>query len=890
MPRYRATLSDGRVVEFTAETQPTEAEILAALEPAAATPPLAAPAPTTAATPAPPPPMAAATAAVPGAEIPAPDELVSHPSLLSRTLGVINTIPKQLQQGAANVIDVAQGQIGLGEAGRRQLAALSPDSPVSGETVLQALEMNPGLARTVLGLGIDLATPLGLGATRAAKLVSNPIAREILANPVTAALKGTGRAALAVPGVAKGVEELQKPFVQFAGLEKFAGPGGLTAQEALRLQASAQAAARNVGVQQAVHAFKDVADAGDRWAIANYLSDPAKYPLRPELQSAAENIRQLLSEHADALEAAGLLDPAKRLTNYFPQVRTMDEAERAFVANATKGIDKFTKQRVLSWEEHLKTGKAVDPIEALATRLGSGHQALQTSEFLDTVAKDFGRAVGTEGTRPLNLRNLTLTEPQKEALTQVAFPHEIASALERGNVIFNDPEGWKKMIVGINRGFKTAVTTFNPAHHANNIQGNAYMMYLAGMSLKDIAKAYIGRGGKEVAQLLSAKAPEELPFASEKLGKGSSVETLGEAFHYANKYNLFGSSESALELQRAVGPKTGLVRSAADAIRLQSSRYIEDPAKWALFKDQLRKGVSPEQAALHVKKFMFDYSELTDFERGLRDYGVVPFYAWMRKNIPLHLDMLTTAPARLRKAQLIYAAPGRVLGQPENIIAQPAWLSEEGYQPVDRFVDSPAANQLLGPRPTDGTPMLRFANPALDINRLSSPGAFLKANLGPFPRMVAEMATQRDLRSGQQLFGTPTGYVAASPLGTLATAVEMKTGLPMPRFGTEPTIRQGKVTTIQPELAAYLMNQIPLPLVQYAQQIAGAPGETMGSQLETPKGRLFLNLGLRALGLTPRDLTTEQQIQTFKTLVNSAATRELKQEEIQQLGEALRRP
>lgn len=859
MPRYRATLTDGRVVEFDAAQPPSEADIMAALggSPSASAP----------------------------TGVPEPDEPTSHPGLLSRAMGVINTVPKQLQQGVANAIDLAQGDVGWQEAGRRQLAALHPDSTVSGETVAEAAGMTPGLLRSAVGLGLDFITPMGLGATAASKLVTNPLARQLLANPVTAALKGTGKVAMAVPKVAETVENLQKPFVQFHGLDKFAMKNGLNAQEAFRLQESAKAAARSEGRQQAVHAFRGVDNVADRWAIANHLENPAQTPLTPELQAVADEVKTLLSTQADELEQAKLLDPTKRRANYFPQVREMDDIERALVADATKGVDKYTKQRRLTWAEHLATGKAVDPVEALATRLGSGREALRTSSFLDDVTKEFGQALNTPGTRRVNLRDLTLTEGQQKAMQQVAFPHEIAAALERGNVILNDPGQWKKTWIGLNRAFKTGVTTFNPAHHANNWQGNMYMMYLAGMPLKDIAKAYIGRSWHEVSDLLNAKAPRTLPIYGQTIG-GKSTSTVGDAFEAAKKYNLFGSSEAALELERVTANK-GAIGRAADNVRLQSSRYIEDPAKWALFKDQLRKGKTPEQAALHVKKFLFDYSELTDLERGLRDYGVVPFYAWMRKNIPLHLNQLIENPGRVRAAQLAYTAPGRLAGRPDEVLAQPDWLADEGYQPVDRALDNPVVNRLFGAPSGDGSPMVRLANPALDLNRLGSVGGFLKANLGPIPRAIAELSTGRDLRSGQKILGTDTGYAAASPLGTLATSLEMQTGIPMPRFGTEPTL-EGK--TVQPELAAYIMNQIPLPLVQYAQQIAGSPGETLGSQLETPMGRRFLNIALRTIGLTPRDLTTEQQMKAFELLVNGAVEKELKQDEIQQMGESLRQP
>lgn len=72
---------------------------------------------------------------------------------------------------------------------------------------------------------------------------------------------------------------------------------------------------------------------------------------------------------------------------------------------------------------------------------------------------------------------------------------------------------------------------------------------------------------------------------------------------------------------------------------------LEDNARRALWLDGMRKGLSPEEAADNVFKALFDYADLTDFEK---DYAkrFIPFYAFSRKNIPATLETLITKPGQ----------------------------------------------------------------------------------------------------------------------------------------------------------------------------------------------------------------------------------------------------
>jgi hypothetical protein len=406
-------------------------------------------------------------------------------------------------------------------------------------------------------------------------------------------------------------------------------------------------------------------------------------------------------------------------------------------------------------------------------------------------------------------------------------------------------------------------------------------MAMGGMKVRDIAKSYIP-SVKEISALAgrvepqagqSAQAVDNLVAQLRNKPLTSNITT-GEAFEAARKYNLFGSSEAAIELERAVGKAKGKLGQATDTIRYETSRLIEDPAKWALFKDQLLKGKTPEQAAIHVKNFLFDYSELTDFEKGLREFGAAPFYSWMRKNLPLQAQAPFKAPQTFRRIQTVYDAPNR-FNPGEEAEVTPLWMREEGYVP----------NPLMDKGEDGSTPLVRLANPALDLNKLISPRALATNLMGPVPKAITETLAGTDLRTGRKIFGNPDGYTTASPIGAAMETARIM-GLPLgTSFGTEASMEKGGF--IQGEKMAYAMRQIPLPWLPYVQNIAGSPDETIGTKLDTPFGRRLTDVLLRSLGLTPRDLTPEQQMKVMRQFMEEFK-KEKAQMMIQGMGEAVR--
>lgn len=75
------------------------------------------------------------------------------------------------------------------------------------------------------------------------------------------------------------------------------------------------------------------------------------------------------------------------------------------------------------------------------------------------------------------------------------------------------------------------------------------------------------------------------------------------------------------------------------------NQAIETNARMASFLLEFQRHGNYRDAAIATKKVLFDYSELTEVEKKLLK-NVIPFYTFMRKNLPLQLESIATNPIR----------------------------------------------------------------------------------------------------------------------------------------------------------------------------------------------------------------------------------------------------
>lgn len=131
---------------------------------------------------------------------------------------------------------------------------------------------------------------------------------------------------------------------------------------------------------------------------------------------------------------------------------------------------------------------------------------------------------------------------------------------------------------------------------------------------------------------------------------------------------------------------SGRLREAANTATLMRpgrklSTGIENNARLALFMDAIDKGMSPKQAGLHTRKYLFDYGDLTPFEhRKIRTAS--RFYTFMRKNMGLQMETLIQSPGKITNGARIVELYTQALYGPESALDagenMPFWMRPQG--------------------------------------------------------------------------------------------------------------------------------------------------------------------------------------------------------------------
>ena len=255
------------------------------------------------------------------------------------------------------------------------------------------------------------------------------------------------------------------------------------------------------------------------------------------------------------------------------------------------------------------------------------------------------------------------------------------------------------------RSFLTAV----PAFVSQNVLSNGWSNWMAGVKhsaviegTKMIMKDYIENHPDHVLTPL---------FKKMNLGELTDAERLmlkeGIPFSRAAKNIITETADIGQTGPRSlvrpdnVGLPSQLIRQLEKVpgfkgtigLTTEINRFAEESAKFGHYLSKRLDGLDPLAAGESVKKYLFDYTDLTDFEKLVGRRGVL-FYTFMRKNIPLALtETFYNKRAYVAAESIARASADRV---------EPEYLTNQGYVPLgDRTFVNPKmpffeANQFAG--------------------------------------------------------------------------------------------------------------------------------------------------------------------------------------------------
>ena len=232
-----------------------------------------------------------------------------------------------------------------------------------------------------------------------------------------------------------------------------------------------------------------------------------------------------------------------------------------------------------------------------------------------------------------------------------AVPKAIAEELAKVPRNLADEISLLRYVDSFNSAFKNTAI-FSTYFLARNAMTNAFDLYLYGKMSPEYlrgAEKYImaGLGGKTKGVSiygLPYEAWEKQIRVHGAFGGFSTGQV--EALSNRGKNAIVGGIDKAFAVNRKI------------------NSVNEQYFRTALFMNESMRGVAvghtPTEkdfvrAATVVKKYLFDYDELTDVERNIMK-RIVPFYKWARGNIPLMISQIFENPGKFRNVEKLKMA------------------------------------------------------------------------------------------------------------------------------------------------------------------------------------------------------------------------------------------
>lgn len=207
--------------------------------------------------------------------------------------------------------------------------------------------------------------------------------------------------------------------------------------------------------------------------------------------------------------------------------------------------------------------------------------------------------------------------------------------------------------------FKLNQTTIMPSFHVRNKLGNLFQGWLGvGRDVfnpkfqADAWKASLALGDTEKLRALRPVVSDSptgpVYYWDEIFDKALAYQVIDEGFMMKDftaqsmskgltggnsKYAKFDPFNTEEFLPYKAGAKLGTITDNSD-------RLLQ-------FASLLKQGKSADEASEIVRKYLFDYGDLTDFEKRVMK-RIFPYYTWMRKNTPLLMRELIEQPEKFR--------------------------------------------------------------------------------------------------------------------------------------------------------------------------------------------------------------------------------------------------
>lgn len=294
-----------------------------------------------------------------------------------------------------------------------------------------------------------------------------------------------------------------------------------------------------------------------------------------------------------------------------------------------------------------------------------------------------------------------------------------------------------------------------PGYHVRNSITNAFMMVAAGGKPR-----YLSEGAREWNELYRAvyKGGQTIDDYIASIPDMARRKAVNDAYDAMLGSGVGNAEEIAFNLGGRLTNNAWTKKNRAAAI------WIEQHSRFMLAYDGVRQGYGVDGAQARVRKFLFDYEDISKLDAYAR--SIIPFWMWTSRNFPLTIQNIYMNP----RPYQFYGNLKRALEDEDKTNDLPLWMREAGG-----FALAGTGLAL--------TPDLGFNRQAADVAMMSDPMR-LAANVNPMLRVPAELALANKSFFRNREFGEAPIPVQG-PVGNLAALLGAPLGLSPSKGGQQ---------------------------------------------------------------------------------------------------------
>jgi hypothetical protein len=424
-------------------------------------------------------------------------------------------------------------------------------------------------------------------------------------------------------------------------------------------------------------------------------------------------------------------------------VETLSDASKASLQEIqdmgqSLGVNKFEKGAFVT-----------DPLTAAMSRALASVKAIESKKFIETVAKDFGMDKTAWDKLPIQLtERFGKTKSDFRTIKGIPelegkyFDNRVADSIERYHgamTNFNEINSVVKGYKGLINFWKRWTLSIFPEYHTRNLIGNFW-------------NNYITIGLKNPLRYQQAGALQMKPQNYRLLTDAGEELTGTQILDEMRSYGVLKSGAVSKEVpEKASDLYKGVTLNPASErnILIKGGRAVgetlEDNGKIAHYLEVRKQGLSPADSAMSVKAALFDYSQVTPFEREVMRF-VFPFWGWTRNNVPLQLKSLISKPG---KFTTIAKAKEEVEQAQDTSDIRMKWMPEWMQESFPIILSKmPAKEQYK-------VLLLTAWLPAGDIDKLFRPQEMLLGSLEPISKETMQLIAGKDFYLDKNIVDYP---------------------------------------------------------------------------------------------------------------------------------------